>query len=139
MNLKEIRKKHNYTLKYVTDYLSISKTFAIQLENGKNNLTIKNAIALADLYNIDIDELVARDPNNIIYKQNFSSLVELRKFNKLTQKEVGQHLGVCESEICKIETNNNGLTLNMAIGMADLYKVPLKQIIKLIELNKIKK
>lgn len=58
--LKELRKKYNYTQKYVANILEISQTQYYKLENNFSNISYDKLNKLANLYNTSIDYLLYR-------------------------------------------------------------------------------
>ena len=61
MNLREIRKKHNLTLKELADYLNVSESAISQYENNKREPDYNTLCKLADFFQVTIDYLLGRD------------------------------------------------------------------------------
>ena len=59
-NLKLYRKKAQKTQKEIADYLGIVQQAYNHYETGRRNIPIENAIKLADLYNVSVDDLLGR-------------------------------------------------------------------------------
>lgn len=59
--LKFQRKINKYSQKQLADILGIKQTAISNWEIGRNEPSIDYLIALADLYDISLDELVERD------------------------------------------------------------------------------
>ncbi|MDE6606067.1 MAG: helix-turn-helix domain-containing protein [Clostridia bacterium] len=59
--LKFQRKINNYSQKQLANILGIKQTTLSNWEIGRNEPPIEYLIALADLYDISLDELVERD------------------------------------------------------------------------------
>ena len=55
--LKEIRKKHNYTVYDMAKMLSITPSFYSQIENKKRRLFYDTAIKIAQIFNMKPDEI----------------------------------------------------------------------------------
>lgn len=56
-NLKKIRKGKGITIKDVSNEIGICMAYYCQIENGKRNLSYKNAIAIANKFDMTPDEL----------------------------------------------------------------------------------
>ena len=59
-NLKLYRKKAQKTQREIADYLGIVQQAYNHYETGRRNIPIENAIKLADLYNVSVDDLLGR-------------------------------------------------------------------------------
>ncbi len=57
-NLAELRKKHKYTQKYVSEYLGTAETVYNRYERGVVELPIRKLIQLCELYGISADEML---------------------------------------------------------------------------------
>ena len=55
--LKEIRKKHNYTIYDMAKMLDITPSFYSQIENKKRRLFYDNAIKISAIFNMKPDEI----------------------------------------------------------------------------------
>lgn len=55
--LKEIRKKHNYTIYDMAKMLDITPSFYSQIENKKRRLFYDTAIKIAQIFNMKPDEI----------------------------------------------------------------------------------
>ena len=64
-NLKLYRKKAQKTQKEIADYLGIVQQAYNHYETGRRNIPIENAIKLADLYNVSVDDLLGRTEANL--------------------------------------------------------------------------
>lgn len=60
--LKLYRKKYNYTQTALADQLHVSPQAISKWETGDSLPSIDNLLALSDLYNISLDELVQAGP-----------------------------------------------------------------------------
>jgi transcriptional regulator with XRE-family HTH domain len=58
LKLIELRKKYNYTQEYVSSYIHISRGGYSQYETGKRIPSSEILLKLAELYNINIDQLI---------------------------------------------------------------------------------
>ena len=56
--LKELRQKRGLTIRALAEKLSISHTQITHIENGKRNLTTKNALEIADFFGVSVDYLM---------------------------------------------------------------------------------
>lgn len=58
MNLKNLRKMHRYTQEEIADKIGVSRQAVAKWENGETVPDINNCIALAELYEVALDDLV---------------------------------------------------------------------------------
>lgn len=58
MNLKELRERHKYTQEEVAEKIGVSRQAVAKWESGKTVPDINNCIALAELYEVELDALV---------------------------------------------------------------------------------
>lgn len=55
--LKEIRKNHGYTIKYMSKKTGLSYTYYWQIENKQRNLYYTNAIKIAKVFGLKPDDI----------------------------------------------------------------------------------
>lgn len=58
MNLKRLRKIHQYTQEELAEKLNVSRQSVAKWENGESTPDIDSCIKLAKLYNVRLDDLV---------------------------------------------------------------------------------
>ena len=57
LKLKQLRKEHKLTQQQLGELLGYKNNSICQIENGKRNMSLEKMVALADLFDISIDEL----------------------------------------------------------------------------------
>ena len=62
--LKELRKKNNYTCQDMSEKLNISKPFYLQIENGRRRLSYIMAIKIAKIFNLKPDDIFYEELKN---------------------------------------------------------------------------
>ena len=60
MNLKQIRHQKGISQTDIAKSLGISRQFISDIENSKNEMSLKRAIEIANFLNVSLDELVGR-------------------------------------------------------------------------------
>ena len=55
--LKQLRKEHKLTQQQLGELLGYKNNSICQIENGKRNMSLEKMVALAELFDISIDEL----------------------------------------------------------------------------------
>lgn len=60
MNLKRIRHQKGISQTDIAKSLGISRQFISDIENGKNEMSLRRAIEIANFLNVSLDELVGR-------------------------------------------------------------------------------
>ena len=58
MNLKRLRKEHQYTQENVAEKINVSRQSIAKWESGESNPDIDSLIKLSNLYNVSLDNLV---------------------------------------------------------------------------------
>ena len=58
LNLKRLRKYHQYTQEEVAERINVSRQAIANWENGESNPDINSCIALSKLYDVTIDDLI---------------------------------------------------------------------------------
>lgn len=71
--LKELRLRRNLTIRALAEKVEISHTQITHIENGKRNLTTKNAKIFADFFGVSVDYLLGKSPEEM-YSGFVSSL-----------------------------------------------------------------
>ncbi len=62
--IRDLREDHDYTQKYVADYLQTSQTMYARYERGANELPIRHLIKLCELYNVSADYILGLNNKN---------------------------------------------------------------------------
>lgn len=79
-HLKELRKKKKYTQKYVSNFLGMARGSYAKIENGINKMNLENALKLANLYNVTVDELLClsnnKNNNNLINTNELDTVLK---------------------------------------------------------------
>ena len=58
MSLKELRKKKEFTQKFVAEKIGMDRTEYVRLESGKRGIELKQAKQLADTLGVKLDDLI---------------------------------------------------------------------------------
>ena len=114
--LKELREEQNIKQYELSNYLQFSKEVYGNFERENTLIPIKYLNILANYFNCSIDYLFNFTNNksyqNIQQEINYNlqklRLKELRKEQKLTQKELAKAINVAPSTIGDYEKRNNG-------------------------------
>ena len=65
MNLKELRSGHQYTQEEIAEKIGVSRQAVAKWEKGKTVPDINNCIALAELYEVELDALVGHSNDGV--------------------------------------------------------------------------
>lgn len=71
--LKELRLRRNLTIRALAEKVGVSHTQITHIENGKRNLTTKNAKIFADFFGVSVDYLLGKSAE-AMYSDFVSSL-----------------------------------------------------------------
>ena len=83
--MRELRSKHNWSMKYIAYYIGVSIQTISNWEKGETEPDLKSLVKLAELYNVTLDYLLYRDD----YQPKFDSLIrEVSSRNPEEIKEI---------------------------------------------------
>ena len=100
MSIKRIREYKKLSQKQVAEAINVSQQMFNNYENGKSRPSIETLIALANFFDVSIDELVGRDISYLLDKQNFTT----------TQLELIKKIKYCSDLTCeKVSAYIDGL------------------------------
>lgn len=128
LRLAEIREKHDLSQRKTAYKLKISKTYYNYFETGERIIPLVRLNDFCNYFHVDFDYALGLSKYNIVTKRlkNLdkkligSRIKEIRKMNKLTQKELAELLHTSQSTISSYE---HGLTI---ILTAFLYEMCVK-------------
>ena len=84
--LEELRKVKGYTINFIIDKLGYqNRTSYYQKLQGRRSFTIEDIVALSDLYNVSIDDLIIR-PNKKSIKKPILSDSERQHIQDIRDK-----------------------------------------------------
>lgn len=79
-HVKELRNEKGYTQNYVSNFLDMARGSYAKIENGINKINLENAIKLANLYKVTVDELLClsnkKDNNNLINNNELATIIK---------------------------------------------------------------
>ena len=122
-----LRVKNHFTQQEVANKLNLSRSLINNWENGFSNISLKQLIKLAYLYQVPIDYLLGiideidNYPYQFISDMDLKSIglriKEIRKINRLTQDKFAQKIDTKRSSISYYEIGK------MMISTADLKQI----------------
>ena len=71
--IKILREIHNYTQEYVANTIGISQNTYSLLEKGETKLTVERLEQLANLYNLDLIDLIRNSDQTFVHSINNSA------------------------------------------------------------------
>ncbi len=130
-SIKRIRKQKGWTQKDLAENSMINLSSIKQYEAGRSNPKYDNRIKLANTLGVHPDDLTREPlPQNPNVCMNFGErLKTLRKYRKLTQRELGTKCDMPDSQIRKYESNNITPRLDTLIKLANALNVKLTDLI----------
>lgn len=88
--IKQQRKKHNLSQEYIAEKLGISRPTYMQIEQGRRDVMVTEAIKLAEIFGITLDDFLAsheaKEPEIILEKEEPSQPQDLQI--RVTQKNL---------------------------------------------------
>ena len=123
--LRDIRKKNNYTAKFVADKMGIHYNTLMQIEREQQNAGTDLQEQLAAFYGVEPKELFPDyDPSKKIVEE-ITPLRKLREERGLTLTEVSDATGVNRGNLANIELGKTGMSGKVAKALSDFYGVEL--------------
>ena len=124
---KECREKKGLSQKYVAVMLGVSPSAISQWEKGTTYPSSENLAKLAEIYGVSIDHLMGKCNEQEEIKQpiifDTGRLRRLRTERMLTQKELGEELGLSESIVCLYEKGEREPSFSILCRLADFFGV----------------
>lgn len=118
--LKELRLRRNLTIRALAKKVGVSHTQITHIENGKRNLTTKNAKIFADFFGVSVDYLLGCAPSNTNCR-----LKELREANGLTIRELSVLTKISNSQLARIENGERKISTPQASALADFFGITI--------------
>ena len=79
-HLKLLRNEKGYTQGEISNFLGMARGSYAKIENGINKMNLENAIKLANLYNVTIDELLClsnnKDNKNLMNDKELDTILK---------------------------------------------------------------
>ena len=128
LRLNEIREKHDLSQRKTSIKLNISKSYYNYFESGERIIPLSRLNDFSNLFHVDFDYILGITNHNIMTKELKTldkkliglRIKEIRKKNKLTQKDLAELVNTSQSTISSYE---NGNTM---ILTAFLYEICVK-------------
>lgn len=123
--MKEIRTYHDIKQKDFAKILNISPYTYSHYETGDATIPIKHLIKFCDYFRVSLDYIL-KFSNNLKYNHSNSSfdilksstrLKEIRKQNKLTQKDLAKQINIAQTMITEYEKGH------FLISLPSLYTI----------------
>jgi len=70
-HIKELRKERNVTQQEIADELGVTKSYIHYVELGRTNITLENALKIANFLNVSLNELVGRQDGQAETHKNY--------------------------------------------------------------------
>lgn len=118
--LKELRLRRNLTIRALAEKVGVSHTQITHIENGKRNLTTKNAKIFADFFGVSVDYLLGCALSNTNCR-----LKELREANGLTIHELSGLTKISHSQLARIENGERKISTPQASALADFFGITI--------------
>ncbi len=126
---KELREYNNLKQQEIANIIGVTRTTYTQWELLINDIPLEKCNALANYYHVSIDYLLGRTndkqyPNSsdiLDYETMWKRLKELRKNNKLLQREVASKIGFPTTTYADYERGITIPTILKLVYIADFY------------------
>ncbi len=146
IKLKKLRKGHNLTQEGIAQKLGINTGAYRQWERLVNDIPLTKCNDIANYYGVSIDYLLGltniRRYDNYKTNINFNTMCErlkkLRKEKNLTQKELGNKIGISQTTYSDYEHGKKIPTTFKLINIISYYQVSMDYILGRINTNNIK-
>ena len=148
LRLNEIREKHDLSQRKTAIKLNISKSYYNYFESGERIIPLPRLNDFSNLFHVDFDYVLGLTDHNIITKELMNldkkligtRIKEIRKKNKLTQKDLAELVNTTQSTICSYEHGNTmiltaflyemcaklNISMNYIVGKTNTIKTIIK-------------
>lgn len=128
-NIKYLRERKGETQKDISSLLKVSEMTISRYESGENEPELKRIVALANHFEVSLDEIITARMNEEIplYLKN---LRYFRTKYEMTQRDIAELLGVSQKSISQYEKCERTPTIENVTKMADYFGVTLDQFVK---------
>lgn len=128
-NLKYLREQRGLKQQELADILGEKQSTVGNWEAGKREPEINMLVCIAEYFNVSLDNLVLKDlkPPTPRYAEN---LFYFRKKLNLSQKDIGDLLGVTPKCVSKYENGESEVGVKKLMKLADFFGVTLDQMVK---------
>lgn len=105
-HLKLLRNEKGYTQGEVSNFLGMARGSYAKIENGINKMNLENALKLANLYNVTVDDLLCLSNN-----KNNNNLINNIELNTILKEEVSYNgKTLTSTDIIALKAFLQGLT-----------------------------
>ena len=137
LRLHEIREKHDLSQRKTAIILKISKSYYNYFESGERIIPLSRLNDFCNLFHVDFDYALGLTEHNIItkeLKQLDKKLIgirikEIRKRNKLTQKDLADLVNTSQSTISSYEHGNTMILTAFLYEMCSKLNVSMNYIV----------
>lgn len=144
MNLKlqDIRENNELTQKAVADILNVSQPTYSRWEKEIEIIPLNKLILFAKYFNVSLDylcnlSLIKKESKNYNYVVNkelsSNNIINFRKKNNLTQKELAIFLNTTPSTICAYEKSKTLILTSFAYQICKKYNISMDYICGLVK------
>ena len=148
LRLNEIREKHDLSQRKTAMKLGISKSYYNYFESGERIIPLSRLNDFSNLFHVDFDYTLGITEYNMITKELKeldkkvigTRIKEIRKKNKLTQKDLAELVNTSQSTISSYENGNTmiltaflyeictklNVSMNYVVGKTNTIKAIIK-------------
>lgn len=135
--IKTLREDNNLKQKQIADYLGIKRCTYTSYEIERDSIPIKHLNELCNYFNISIDYALGltktknykNNNKDINFNIQGTRLKEIRKENKLTQKEIAIILNIARSTWTNYEYNKKQVSTLILLDLAKKYNYSIDYIL----------
>lgn len=132
-NIKYYRTKLGMTQEELAERAGINRSYLAGLERGRRNTTLKTVEMLAQALGVSSVDLVGSAdvlPEKKLIKSFGEKLFALRKRDNLSQRQLGEILGVSGSHIGALERGEKMPNAPLILKIADIFGVTTDQLMR---------
>jgi transcriptional regulator with XRE-family HTH domain len=130
--LRAKRQERGLTLEKLAEKADLAISYVASVERGERNLGLENIISLAQALNISPSELLpgAHHQRKDQIKGEFGKqLKSLREERGFSQEELAEKADLDQTQVSLLEQGEGNVNLETLITLAQVLKVPLKDLI----------
>lgn len=128
-NLKYLREQKGLNQNDLAEVLGVKRSTVGNWEIEKREPELNTLVHIAEFFGVTLDDLVLKDlkPPTPRYAEN---LFYFRKKLNLSQKDIGDLLGVTPKCVSKYENGESEVGVKKLMKLADFFGVTLDQMVK---------
>lgn len=130
--IRELRKASKMTQKQLAEKLGLAEITIRQYENNKRKVRLDQLVRIANALNVMLSDIVDAGGHVLEQLTYAKRIKEARKAAGLTQKELGERMGVSDTSIAQYESGQRNPKGETLVRIANALNVPCREFTDII-------